>query len=85
MRTLRQTGSVQAFEYVNNNTGILVPLKRESGEIVSLEVYYDAMKDGMLTRPLTSRVDIELKKPLRTIRGSIVTTVARYDIWLVGR
>ena len=61
MRTLRQTRSVQAFEYVNTNTGILVPLKRESEEIVSLEVYYDAMKDGMLTRPLTSRVDIELE------------------------
>ena len=55
------TESVRMFEYVANNTKIvLITLDRKSGEFVSLEVYYDIMKNDMLTDSFNHSLELVL-------------------------
>ena len=55
------TGSVRTSEYVPNNTKtFLVTLERKNGEFVSLEVYYDIMKNDMLTSSFNHSLELEL-------------------------
>ena len=55
------TESIRTFEYVPNNTSsFLITLERKSGEFVSLEVYYDIIKNFMLTKSFNPSLELVL-------------------------